>query len=87
MRYISRRSVLYVIVITMLLVTVPGAILAFLRTGDPYLFSLRFFQDMVARLSGPGRLRFVLQPAIARILGARDGWKDCRAGCPRSSWD
>lgn len=33
-------------------------------------------------LSGPGRIRFVLQPVIAFILGIRDGVRDARAGEP-----
>jgi len=86
MALISRRSLLYTVVISILLLSLPGAILQLVRTGDPYLFGERFFQDMVARLSGPGRLRFVLQPTVALILGARDGWKDARSGCPPFLW-
>jgi hypothetical protein len=44
------------------------------------MFSRRFVDDMVARLHGPGRLRFIFQPTVAIILGARDGVKDARAG-------
>jgi len=32
------------------------------------------------RLTGPGRLRFVLQPAVAIFLGVRAGIADARAG-------
>ena len=83
---ISRRSVLYAIVITVLFLSIPRAILQVIRTGDPYLFSERFFQDMLARLSGPGRLRFLFQPTVAIILGARDGWKDARSGSAPFLW-
>jgi len=38
--------------------------------------------DMIARLHGPGRMRFILQPTVAIILGARDGVKDARGGKP-----
>jgi hypothetical protein len=55
------------------LAALPGQIRRFLQTGEPYLFSHHFFEDMLARLSGPGRLRFILQPAIALFLGIRDG--------------
>jgi hypothetical protein len=41
---------------------------------------------MVARLSGPGRLRFILQPVMAILLGARDGVKDSRAGSAPFLW-
>lgn len=33
-------------------------------------------------LSGPGSMRFYLQPAIAVLLGIRDGLRDKRAGRP-----
>jgi hypothetical protein len=83
---ISRRSVLNAIVITILLATLPGAIRKLIQTGDPYLFSRRFFEDMVTRLSGPGRLRFIMQPVVAILLGTRDGVKDARAGMAPFLW-
>ena len=83
---ISRRSVLNAIVITILLATLPGAIRKLIQTGDPYLFSRRFFEDMVTRLSGPGRLRFIMQPVVAILLGTRDGVKDARAGLAPFLW-
>ncbi len=78
----SRRTVLPAIVIAVLLAALPGAIHGLIQTGNPYLFTDHFFRDMVARLSGPGRFRFVLQPLVAILLGARDGRKDVRAGSP-----
>jgi hypothetical protein len=83
---ISRSSVLSAIVIAILLAALPGAIRRFIQTGDFYLFSERFFHDMVARLSGPGRFRFILQPIMAILLGARDGAKDSRAGSLPFLW-
>jgi hypothetical protein len=83
---ISRGWILSAIVIALLLATLPGAIRRLVQTGDLYLFSQRFFEDIVARLSGPGRLRFILQPVMAILLGARDGVKDCRAGSPPFLW-
>jgi hypothetical protein len=44
--------------------------------------SHRFVDDMVARLHGRGRMRFILQPTVAIVLGVRDGVKDARAGSP-----
>jgi hypothetical protein len=41
---------------------------------------------MVARLSGPGRFRFILQPVVAIFLGSRDGVKDARAGAHPFFW-
>jgi len=77
---ISRSNLLPTIVIVVLLAAVPFAIAEFLRTGQLYVFSRRFLDDMVARLHGPGRLRFIFQPTVAIVLGARDGVKDARAG-------
>ena len=71
------------IVLLILLATAPRAIHRVITTGNPYLFTRDFFEDMIARLSGPGRFRFILQPVVAIILGVRDGIKDARAGaCP-----
>jgi hypothetical protein len=79
---ISRSSILTAIVVATILAAVPGQIRRFLDTGEPYLFSHLFFEDMLARLSGPGRLRFIVQPAIAIFLGIRDGARDARGGSP-----
>jgi hypothetical protein len=35
-------------------------------------FTRRFFADMVARLSGKGRFRFIMQPIVAILLGGRE---------------
>jgi hypothetical protein len=86
MASISRNSILNVVVIAILLAAVPAAIWRLIQTGDPYLFTQRFFADMLARLSGPGRMRFILQPTVAILLGARDGAKDARAGLPPFLW-
>lgn len=34
----------------------------------------RFWRDIIERFGGPLTLRFILQPLMATILGARDGW-------------
>jgi hypothetical protein len=77
---ISRSSVLTALVIAVLIAALPFAIAEFLRTGQLYIFSRRFLDDMVARVHGRGRLRFIFQPTVAILLGARDGRKDARAG-------
>jgi hypothetical protein len=79
---ISRSSILTAIVVATILTTVPGQIRRLLNTGEPYLFSHRLFEDMLAGLSGPGRLRFILQPAISLFLAIRDGVRDARSGSP-----
>jgi len=82
----SRGTILYAIVIAALLAVLPGAIIKILQTGDPYLFTERFFQDVLARLSGPGRLRFIFQPTVAIFLGMRGGIKDAEQGLPPFLW-
>lgn len=86
MASISRSSVLSAVVIAVLLAALPGAIWRVIQTGNPYLFTHDFFADLLARLSGPGRMRFILQPTVAIALGARDGVKDARAGLPPFVW-
>ncbi|HEU5233502.1 MAG TPA: hypothetical protein VFU50_11620 [Terriglobales bacterium] len=76
---VTRTSILFVIVAIVLLSAVPGSIRRIVQTGDPYLFTKHFFHDMLARLTGPGKLRFIIQPTVAIILGARHGIKDSRA--------
>jgi len=78
----SRSSILTALVITAVLAALPAAIRRLLRTGDPYLLTRDFFEDVVARLSGAGRLRFILQPTIALLLGRRDGIRDSQSGRP-----
>jgi len=79
---LSRSTILTFLVISILLAAVPEAIRRLVQTGDPYLFTRQFFEDMLSRLTGPGRLRFILQPAVAFIIGTRDGIKDAREGSP-----
>ncbi len=79
---ITRSSLLTTIVIVVLLAALPFAVWEFWQTGELYVLSRRFVDDMMARLSGPGRMRFIFQPTAAIILGTRDGLKDARAGSP-----
>jgi hypothetical protein len=83
---VSRSSVLYAVVLVALIAALPGAIAKIIHTGDPYLFTERFFQDILARLSGPGRLRFIVQPTVAIFLGLRSGIKDAHLGLPPFLW-
>jgi hypothetical protein len=79
---LSRSSILTVLAIAILLAALPSAIGRLVRTGNPYLLTQQFFADLLARLSGTGRLRFILQPVAALLVGMRDGIKDSRAGHP-----
>jgi hypothetical protein len=63
-----------------LLLSLPGSLRDAFERGGFYLFSREFFEDIPKRLTGPGRFRFVLQPAVALLLGVRDGLGDARAG-------
>lgn len=78
----TRSSVLTTIAIVLLLSVLPGAIRRVIQSGDPYLFTRRFLEDLWARLLGPGRLRFILQPTAAVLLGIRDGKRDRRTRGP-----
>jgi len=82
---VSRSSLLWMLVLAALLAALPGTAKRFLQNGW-YLFSEQFFRDMLARLSGPGRLRFILQPLVAIVFGVRDGLRDARAGSPAFLW-
>lgn len=86
MAFISRSSILSAVVIAVVVAALPGAIRRIVQTRDVYLFTERFFQDILARLSGPGRLRFIFQPTVAIVLGVRSGIRDARAGVPPFLW-
>lgn len=68
------------IAVLILAAAIPSALQDTLDTGRVYLFSRQFFDELSQRFTGPGRLRFVLQPLLAVILGCRDGRSDARAG-------
>jgi hypothetical protein len=43
---------------------------------------LQISEGVAKRLSGPGSLRFIIQPIVAIMLGIRDGLLDAKAGEP-----
>lgn len=65
-----------------LLLSLPGSLRDAFDRGGIYLFSLAFLNDIPKRLAGPGRFRFIMQPAVAIILGVLSGLSDARAGRP-----
>ena len=79
-----RRStwLLVAVTVVVLLAASPGALRDAWARGGFYLFSWEFVQDLPRRLTGPGRLRFLIQPAVAIVLGLRAGAADRRAGRP-----
>jgi hypothetical protein len=72
--------ILAVLTITALVVASPNALREAFERGQVYVFTRQFFEDIPARLSGPGRFRFLLQPSLATFLGIRDGRADARSG-------
>jgi hypothetical protein len=83
---VTRSSILNLLLVAALLATLPSAIVRLWQSGNPYLLTADFFQDLLARLTGPGRLRFVLQPLTAIYLGVRSGAKDARSGRSAFLW-
>ncbi len=79
---ITRSTIITGVAAVVLLAAIPSAIQETLESGRIYLFSSEFLSDLPARLTGPGRLRFILQPTMAIILGLRGGLTDARAGRP-----
>jgi hypothetical protein len=80
----GRRATLILASLTLLVLvlSLPGSMRDAFERGGLYLFSRAFFEDLPKRLAGPGRFRFVVQPAVAILLGVRDGLGDARAGRP-----
>lgn len=74
--------VLAVLAVLALALSVPGSLREAWDRGGFYLFSREFFADLPRRLTGPGRFRFVLQPALAIAIGIGAGRADARAGRP-----
>jgi hypothetical protein len=79
---LTRSTILTGLAILILASAIPSAIQEALESGRIYLFSWDFLADLPKRLTGPGRLRFILQPTVAMILGIRGGRVDARAGRP-----
>jgi len=78
------QAMLVVAALTILVLglSVPGSLKQARKSGEFYLFSRAFVEDIPKRLTGPGRFRFVLQLVLAIILGIRNGLTDARAGRP-----
>jgi hypothetical protein len=84
----SRRVTIVLAALTLfvLALSVPGSLRDAWDRGGFYLFSREFLEDVPRRLTGPGRFRFVLQPAMATFLGIRSGLGDAREGRPPYLW-
>jgi hypothetical protein len=71
-----------VLAFLVIVIALPFAILDTIETGRVYVFSRQFLEELPQRFTGPGRLRFILQPMIAIVLGIRGGLADTKAGNP-----
>jgi len=63
-------------------IALPFAIVDTIETGRVYLFSRQFLEELPQRFTGPGRLRFILQPIVAIVLGIRGGIADAKVRNP-----
>jgi hypothetical protein len=76
------RTVVFALLIIVFLLALPSSLRYAYQHGGFYLFSDAFLRDLPKRLTGPGRMRFIFQPAVAIFLGIRAGKTDARAGKP-----
>jgi len=72
--------VLGVLTAVALFLSLPGSLREAFARGGVYVVSREFLEDLPKRLTGPGRFRFVLQPAFAIVLGVRAGRADAKSG-------
>ena len=79
---LRRDTIVTLLAILVITITVPFAILDTIETGRVYVFSKQFLEELPQRFTGPGRLRFILQPITAILLGIRGGLRDAKTGNP-----
>ena len=72
--------VLAALTVFLLALSVPGSLREAWERGSFYIFSREFLLDLPKRLFGPGRFRFLLQPAVAIVLAVAAGRADARTG-------
>lgn len=78
-RTLTIRNVVFALLVLVLIASVPFSLKYAYQHGGFYLFSRQFLEDLPKRLRGPGRLRFIFQPAIAIFFGIRAGISDARS--------
>jgi len=79
---LRRETIMMALALLVIAAALPAAIMDTIHTGRVYLFSRQFLEELPQRFTGPGRLRFIFQPAVAILLGVRGGLADARAGNP-----
>ena len=77
---LRRETIVPALAILVIVAAIPFAIMDTIETDRVYLFSSQFLEELPQRFSGPGRLRFILQPTFAILLGVRGGLADAKAG-------
>jgi hypothetical protein len=75
--------ILLCITVFVLMLSAPASLAEAYHRGGFYVFSREFIEDIPARLTGPGKLRFIIQPLVAIVLGIRSGLDDARKHRPR----
>jgi hypothetical protein len=78
----GREKLVTAVTVLVIAVALVPALVETVETGRVYLFTRQFLEDLPRRFTGPGRLRFLLQPTLATALGIRGGLADVRAGHP-----
>jgi hypothetical protein len=79
---LRRETIVTALATLVIVAAIPFAIQDTIETGRVYLFSRQFLEELPRRFTGPGRLRFILQPIVAILLGVRGGLADAKAGTP-----
>jgi len=79
---LRRENIVAALALLVVAAALPSAIMDTIDTGRVYLFSSQFLEELPQRFTGPGRLRFILQPLLAILLGVRSGLADASAGNP-----
>jgi hypothetical protein len=74
------RKILLVVTVFLLGLAIPLAIKENMIHATIYLFTDRFWDDLILRFRGAGRFRFLLQPGTAIVLGWIGGRNDTAQG-------
>lgn len=74
------RTVMLMITVFLLGLALPFVLMDNVRNSTLYLFTDRFWDDIILRFQGAGRFRFLLQPGMAILLGLLNGRKDAARG-------
>lgn len=79
---LRRETMVTVLAVLVIATAIPFAIMDTIHTGRVYVFSRQFLTELPQRFTGPGRLRFILQPIFAILLGVRGGLADANTDTP-----